>query len=295
MELDLKGIIPPVVTVFDDDENIDEGGFRKIINHLIDHGVYGIFIFGGQGEGWSLSKDEKLKLIDICVETVNGRVPVLVGSGAITTRPTIEMTRAAKEAGADAVTILTPYFITMTQEELYKHYCNIMDAVDILILIYSNPARTQINMQPETVARLCDYSRNMIGIKDSSGDLCLTMSYKRLCPDYFRVFTGRDQLIYSALCSGLDGAVPATSNAAVDYAVGIYNEFIAGNLKSAREYQEKIIPLREFFPQGGYATIVKEALNLMGLPAGPCRRPVEPLSEEIRDRLRVILKNMGLL
>ena len=295
MKLDLKGIITPVVTVFDNSENIDENGFRKIINYLIDHGIYGIFISGGQGEGYSLTNDEKLRLLDIGLETVNGRVPVLMGTGATTTRAAIEMTRSAKKAGADAVTIITPFYIGPNQEELYQHYCDIMDTVDIPVLIYNNPWRTHLNILPETVARLCEYSPNMTGIKDSSGDLGMTLGYKRLCPDYFRVFVGRDQLIYSALASGLDGAVAATSNAAVDITLGIYNEFVAGNLESAQKYQEKLTPLREFFSQGTFPVTVKEAMMLQGLPSGPCRKPVGPISEEKRERLKAILKDMGLL
>jgi 4-hydroxy-tetrahydrodipicolinate synthase len=293
MKLDLKGIITPVVTVFDDEENINEDGYREIINYLIDHGVYGIFSCGGQGEAHSLTKDEKLRLLGICLETVNGRVPVLMGTAALTTRGAIEMTRAAKEVGADAATILTPYYITPTQEELYKHYCDIMDAVDIPIVIYNNPWRTHLNISPETVARLCDYSSNMIGIKDSSGDLGLTLGYKRLCPDSFRVFIGRDQIIFPALCAGIDGAVAATSNAAIDIVVGMYNEFVAGNLEKANEYQDKLTPLREFFSKGTFPVVVKEAMMLEGLPSGPCRRPVGPLSEENRKKLKSILNNMG--
>jgi len=295
MKLDLKGIITPVVTVFDNKENIDEDGFRTVINYLLDHGVHGIFACGGQGEGVSLSPDEKLRLLDISLDTVNGRVPVLTGTGAVSTRASIDMTRAAEETGADAATIITPYYLSPNQDELYRHYCDIMDAVDIPVLIYNNPWRTHLNILPETVARLCEYSPNMIGIKDSSGDLGMTLAYKRLCPDYFRVFIGRDQLIYAGLCSGIDGAVAATSNAAVDIVVGIYNDFVAGNLESARAKQEKLVPLREFFSQGTFPVIVKEAMTLEGLPAGPCRRPVTPISEEKRARLRKILKKMDLL
>ena len=295
MKLDLKGIITPVVTVFDENENIDENGFRKIINYLIDHGTYGIFACGGQGEGHSLSNDEKRRLLDICLETVNGRVPVLMGTGGMTTRGVIEMTHAAKNAGADAVTIITPFYISPNQEELYNHYCDIMDAVDIPVLIYNNPWRTHLNILPETVARICEYSPNLTGIKDSSGDLSMTIKYKKLCPENFRVFIGRDQLIYSALASGLDGAVAATSNAAIDIVIGIYKEFIAGNLESAWKYQERLTPLREFFSQGTFPVTVKEAMTLQGLPAGPCRRPVGSISEEKRNRLREILTDIGLL
>ena len=295
MDLDLKGIITPVVTVFDSNGNVDEGGFKQIVNYLVEHGVYGVFVCGGQGEGVSLTRDEKLRLLNICLETIDGRVPVLMGTGAVSTRATIDMTCAAKEAGADAVTIITPYYISPTQDELYGHYCDVMDAADIPMLIYNNPWRTHLNIMPETVARLCEYSNTMIGIKDSSGDLGMTLVYKRLCPDYFRVFVGRDQLIYSALCSGLDGAVAATSNAAVDIVVGIYNEFVAGNFDSAWNLQETLTPLREFFSQGTFPVIVKEAMTLQGLPAGPCRKPVGPLPEEKRKKLTAVLKAMGLV
>lgn len=295
MKPDLKGIITPVVTVFDNNENIDEDGFRTIINHLIDHGVYGIFISGGQGEGFSLTNDEKMRLLDIGLETINGRVPVLMGTGAITTRGAVELTQAAHKAGADAVTAITPYFIGPNQDELYDHYCRIIDAADIPVLIYNNPWRTHLNIKPETVARLCEYSPNMAGIKDSSGDLGMTIGYKRLCPNYFKVFIGRDQLIYSALCAGLDGAVAATSNAAIDIVVGIYNEYTAGNLEAAWDYQEKLVPLREFFTQGTFPVVVKEAMALRGLPAGPCRKPVGPISDEKREKLREVLVGMGLI
>ncbi len=295
MKVDLKGIITPVVTVFDDNENIDEGGFRSIINYLIDHGVYGIFTCGGQGEGHALSNDEKLRLLNVCLETVDGRVPVLMGTGAPTTRAVINMTKAVKDAGADIATIITPFYISPNQDELYRHYCDILEAVDIPVIIYNNPWRTHLNILPETIARLCEYSPNLIGIKDSSGDLSLTLKYKKLCPSYFKVFIGRDQLIYSGLTSGLDGAVAATSNAAIDIVLGIYNEFVAGNLDSAWEYQEKLVPLREFFSQGTFPVTVKEAMMLQGLPSGPCRSPVGPISEEKREVLRGILKNMGLL
>jgi len=295
MKPDLKGIITPVVTVFKDNEDLDEIGFKTIVTYLLDHGVHGIFISGGQGEGYSLSFDEKMRLLDIGLETVNGRVPVLMGTGAVTTRAAIELTRVAKNAGADAATLITPYYISPTQEELYEHYCRIMDAVDLPLVIYNNPWRTHLNIIPETVARLCEYSNAMIGIKDSSGDLGMTIGYKRLCPDWFRVFIGRDQLIYSALCSGIDGAVAATSNAAVDVVLGIYNEYTAGNLAGAWEYQEKLIPFREFFSQGTFPVIVKEAMMLQGLPAGPCRRPITPISAEKREKLRRILKGMGLV
>ncbi len=292
---ELKGVITPVVTVFDRDENIDENGFRKIVDYLLEHGVNGIFPCGGQGEGYSLTLNEKLRLLYITVDTVNGRVPVLAGAGAITTRGTIEQVRAVKSAGADAAVIITPYYIGPNQEELFRHYRDVLVSVDFPVFIYNNHWRTHINILPETVARLRDFSPNLVGIKDSSGDLAMTLNYKRLCGEDFRVFIGRDQLIYAGLLTGLDGAVAATSNAAVDVVVGIYREFTEGNFDKSREYQERLVPLREFFSAGTFPVVVKEAMDLQGLPAGPCRRPVGPLSEAKRNELRTILEKMGLL
>ena len=295
MAINLKGIITPVITVFNDDESIHENGFKSIINYLIEHGASGIFVAGGQGEGISLTPDEKMRLLDLALETVNGRVPVLMGTGAVATHMAIDLTQQAKEHGADAVTIITPYYLSPNQDELFKHYADIMDAVDIPVLIYNNPWRTHLNIQPETVARLCDHSKNMVAIKDSSGDLSMTIAYKRITPKRFRVFIGRDQLIYSALCSGIDGAVAATSNAAIDIVVGIFDAYIKGDLQKSWKLQQRLIPLREYFSQGTFPVVVKEAMMLQNLPCGPCRRPVGPLPDDKRDALRKLLRRMDLI
>jgi 4-hydroxy-tetrahydrodipicolinate synthase len=291
----LKGVVTPVVTVFREDESIDEQGYRRIVEYLIEHGVSGIFPCGGQGEGYSLTHAEKLRILDLTLETVKGRLPVLMGAGGITTRLTVEQVASAKEHGADAAVVITPYYISPTQDELYRHYAAVLDAVDIPLYIYNNPWRTHLNIQPETVARLRTAYPNMRGIKDSSGDLGMTLNYKRLCGDEFEVFIGRDQLILAGLLSGLDGAVAATSNAAVDIVTGIYREFAAGNFEKARVYQERLVPFREFFSAGTFPVVVKEAMMLQGLPSGPCRRPVGPISEAKRAELKVILSGMGLL
>ncbi len=291
----LRGVVTPVVTVFDNDEKVNERGYRDIVEYLIAHGVSGIFPCGGQGEGYSLTEKEKLRILDISLDTVAGRVPVLMGAGGITTRGTIEQVEQARSHGASAAVIITPYYISPNQEELFRHYAMVMDAVDFPIYIYNNPWRTHLNILPETVARLRAYSPNMRGIKDSSGDLGMTIGYKRLCGPDFEVFIGRDQLILAGLMSGLDGAVAATSNAAVDIVVGIYREFAAGNIAAANDFQERLVPLREFFSAGTFPVIVKEAMDLQGLPAGPCRRPVGPISEQKRKELADILTGMGLV
>jgi 4-hydroxy-tetrahydrodipicolinate synthase len=218
-----------------------------------------------------------------------------MGTGSITTRGAIDLTLAAKKAGADAAVVSTPYYISPNQEELFQHYKAILESVDIPLYIYNNPWRTHLNIRAETVARLCAISKNMKGIKDSSGDLGMTLGYKRFCGKEFEVFIGRDQLIYAGLLTGLDGAVAATSNAAVDIVVGIYREFAAGNMEASRILQDKLVPFREFFSAGTFPVVVKEAMTLQGLPAGNCRRPVLPLSDAKRAELLNILRTMELL
>jgi len=294
MGLAVKGIIPAMVTPLDRNEEIDEAGIRGIINYLIDSGVHGIFVCGSQGESYALTEDEKKRVIEISVDEVNGRVPVYAGTGAVTTKMTIELSRYAVDVGADAVTIVTPYFIKPSQDELYMHYKRIAESVDSPILIYNNPGRTNVNLEAETVKKLAEID-NIVGIKDSSGDLTLTAQYIMKCPDEFAVLAGRDSLILATLLYGGKGAVAATANVAPRLVVGIYENFIKGDLEKARELQFKILPLRLAFSLGTFPVVVKEAMNLMRKPSGPAKSPVSPLPEEKKRKLKLLLEELNLI
>ena len=294
MGLAVKGIIPAMVTPLDRNEEIDEAGIRGIINYLIDSGVHGIFVCGSQGESYALTEDEKKRVIEISVDEVNGRVPVYAGTGAVTTKMTIELSRYAVNVGADAVTIVTPYFIKLSQDELYVHYKCIAESVDSPILIYNNPGRTNVNLEAETVKKLAEID-NIVGIKDSSGDLTLTAQYIMKCPDEFAVLAGRDSLILATLLYGGKGAVAATANVAPRLVVGIYENFIKGDLEKARELQFKILPLRLAFSLGTFPVVVKEAMNLMRKPSGPAKSPVSPLPEEKKRKLKLLLEELNLI
>ncbi|MCD6325746.1 4-hydroxy-tetrahydrodipicolinate synthase [Candidatus Bathyarchaeota archaeon] len=294
MGLAVKGIIPAMVTPLDRNEEIDEAGIRGIINYLIDSGVHGIFVCGSQGESYALTDDEKKRVIEISVDEVNGRVPVYAGTGAVTTKMTIDLSRYAVNVGADAVTIVTPYFIKLSQDELYMHYKRIAESVDSPILIYNNPGRTNVNLEAETVKKLAEID-NIVGIKDSSGDLTLTAQYIMKCPDEFAVLAGRDSLILATLLYGGKGAVAATANVAPRLVVGIYENFIKGDLEKARELQFKILPLRLAFSLGTFPVVVKEAMNLMRKPSGPAKSPVSPLPEEKKRKLKLLLEELNLI
>jgi 4-hydroxy-tetrahydrodipicolinate synthase len=292
----IEGIIPAVVTPFDENENVDEPGFRRIINYLIESGVHGLFPVGSQGEFFSLTNEEKRRLMDIAVEEARGRVFVMPNTGAITTRESIELTQYAEKAGADCVSIITPFFISPNQEELYQHIKDICQSVKIPVLCYNNPGRTGgVALTPATLARLAEEVPNFAGIKDSSGDLTQVAEMIRLCPPHFKVIMGRDTLIYGALTYGAAGAIAATANVAPKLIVEMYETFKDGDYERSRECQRELAPLRIAFGLGSFPVVVKEALTMMGLPGGRCRKPVQPLTDEKRAQLRDVLVSMGLI
>ena len=295
MPKEMYGIIVPVVTPFHADESLNESGLRTIVNYLIDNGVHGLFPCGSQGELFSLSTDEKKRVMDVVIEETNGRIPVMPSTGAVTTRESIELTQYAEKAGADAVSVITPYFIKPSDAELREHYVRVASSVSIPVLAYNNPGRTGVPLSPAVVAAVAREVPNFTGIKDSSGDLTNTMSYIAQCPPTFETFMGRDTLIYAALLYGCKGAVAASANVVPDLAVSIYEAFVAGDLDLALERQRKLAPLRYAFALGSFPVVVKDAMELMGLPAGPCRAPIKSLEGEARQKLVAILRELGKL
>jgi 4-hydroxy-tetrahydrodipicolinate synthase len=291
-----RGIIPAMVTPIDDTGRINESALRKLTNHLIDGGSHGLFPVGSQGEFFALTFEQKKEVIRITVDETRGRVPVYAGTGAVTTREAIETTKMARDLGVSAVSVLTPYFVTPNQKELIEHYVTIAKAVpDLPILLYSNPDRTQVPFPVATVLELAAVD-NIVGIKDSSGDMSLTGEYIRLTRGMnFHVLAGRDTLIYATLCYGGKGSICATANVDPRVPVEIYEAFIVGDHKRALEAQYRLAPLRIAFGLGTFPAVIKEALNMIGIEAGPAVRPVGPLTPENREKLRKVLADMGML
>lgn len=291
-----KGIIPAMVTPLDDQGRINEGALRKLTNHLIDGGVHGLFPVGSQGEFFSLIFEQKKEAIRIVVDETRDRVPVYAGTGAVTTREAIETTKMAQDLGVSAVSAITPYFLVPSQRELIAHYTAIAKACPNLpILLYSNPDRTQVPFPTSTVLELAAVE-NIVGIKDSSGDMSLTAEYIRLTRGMdFHVLMGRDTLIYAALCYGAKGSICATGNVDPRVPVEIYEAFLAGDHRRALEAQYRLAPLRIAFGLGTFPVVIKEALNMIGIEAGPAVPPVGPMTRENREKLRKILMEMGLI
>lgn len=288
------GIIPAVVTPFHADEQLNEEALATLVANLVSDGVHGVFVLGSQGEYYALTTDEKRRVIEVAVAAANGMVPVYAGTGANTTRDAVALTRMAETAGADAVSVITPSFITPTQDELHEHYRAVAAATRLPVLIYSNPGRTGVQISVELAKRLAQI-RNIVGIKESSGDLSVTAEFIHNTPATFHVCAGRDTLILATLLYGGTGAVAASGNVAARYLVHLYQAYLDGDMETARATQAAIIPLRAAFALGTFPSVIKEALNMIGLDVGQCRSPVGPLSREARTQLQAVLENMGLL
>jgi len=290
-----KGIIPAMVTPIDEAGRIHEKALRRLVNHLIGGGVHGLFPVGGQGEFFSLTREEKKTVLKIVIDETAGRVPVYAGTGAVTTKETVETTLMARDLGASAVSLITPYYISPNQQELIRHYLAVAKAVpDLPMLLYSNPDRTGVAMPPATVKELAGVD-NIVGIKDSSGDMTLSGEYIRLTRAMnFHVLAGRDTLIYATLCYGGTGSITATANVDPRVPVEIYEAFLVGDHKRALEAQYRLAPLRIAFGLGTFPVVIKEALNMIGIEAGHAIPPVGPMSQENREKLRAVLDQMGL-
>lgn len=290
----LRGIIPPVVTPFHNDESLDLTSLRRHIDFMISKRVHGIFVLGTTGEFYALDESEKQSVVATAIEHVNGRLPVYVGTGAETTREVVRLTKMAESEGAAGVSVITPYFLKPTQTELIEHFRRVAESTSRSVVLYNNPATCAgLSIEPETVAKLAEVP-NIIGIKDSSGDLQNTIEIIRRVPrDRFSVLNGRDTLIAAALMFGAQGAIPASCNIAPDLCVGIYEAFSQGNLELAQTLQARLHPIRTALVLGTGNGAIKEAMALLGRPAGPNRMPIMPLSDEKRAKLKAVLDAAG--
>lgn len=294
MSFTARGIIPALVTPFDRQGEVSEDGLRELVDYLIEGGVHGLFPVGSQGEFYALEREEKKKIMEIVLDQVKGKVPVYAGTGAITTKETITLTKMAEDIGVDALSIITPFFISPTQNELYEHYLAVAKSTNLPILLYNNPGRTGVNLSADLVVRLSEVD-NIVGIKDSSGDMTLTAEYIRRTSNDFSVLAGRDTLIYGTLLYGGKGAIAATANVAPKLVVEIYEAYVRGDIEQAKKAQAELAPLRLAFNLGSFPVVIKDALELIGIKVGTTRTPVKSLNEDKQGMLRNTLQQMGLL
>ena len=290
------GIVPPIITPFTDDGKIDFPMLRKMTNHLIESGVHGVFPLGTTGEFYAFTTDEVREIFKAVKEEAAGRVPVYGGANHITTRGVIEILGVCEEVGVDAVSVLTPMFISQTQDELYTYYKKVAAATSLPIILYNNAPKTNVTIAPATAAKLAEID-NIVGVKDSTGDMTNTAEYIRLTRgnDNFSVMMGRDTLIFAALCYGASGSIAATANVAPKLVASIYNKFMAGDMQGALDAQFELAPLRIACGMGTFPAVIKEGLVQQGINVGKCLEPIAELSPDEKEKLRAVLRNMGLV
>ncbi|UCE96941.1 MAG: 4-hydroxy-tetrahydrodipicolinate synthase [Candidatus Bathyarchaeota archaeon] len=289
-----KGILPALVTPFAKGEKrVDESQVRALVNHCIEQGVHGVVPCGTTGEFVNMSVKERKHVIDIVVDEVNGRVPVVAGSGSSGTEQALEMTRYAKDVGVDAALIVTPFYLKPTSRGIYEHYFTIASEVDLPLILYNIPQCTGLPLPWQMVEDLAQIP-NIVGIKDSSGQLSFMLAVLEKVRDKINVMCGHDEVVVAALAAGANGAILASANFIPDIWVEIYKSIQAGALKKARELQYKIQKIARIIVQSG-AVGTKEALNMMGIKVGSVRQPLSvggELTYEAREELRLDLEKI---
>lgn len=284
---EIKGIIAAMQTAMHQDGSINEEELRRQINRQIAAGVDAVFCLGTNGEFYIMSAEEKIRVMEIFVDEVKGRVPVYAGTGCISTEETVALSKKAEEIGVDVLSVITPYFAAISQEELYQHYAAVAKAVNIPVVMYNIPARTGASLAPATVGRLAKEFPNIAGVKDSSGNFNNILQYIQATEGMdFSVLSGNDALILWTLLAGGKGGITAIANILPTVMVSIYQNYLKGDLEGAKQAQNSIAKIRDCFKYGNPNSIVKCATNLIGQPVGPCRKPFGILSQEAVDAIQ---------
>jgi len=288
------GAYVAIITPFIDGK-VDEQGLVDLIEFQIANGTHGIVPCGTTGESATMSHEEHHRVVELTVKTVNGRVPVIAGTGSNSTAEAIDLTRHAKEAGADGALMVTPYYNKPSQEGLYQHYKAVAEAVDIPIILYNVPSRTSVNMLPQTVAR-CAEIDNIVGVKEATGNLNQVSEVILLCPDDFIVLSGDDFTSMATVLVGGKGLISVTSNVAPKDMAAMMDAALAGDLKKAKALHYKLFPLMQAMFYETNPVPAKKALELMGrIKSGQPRLPLAGIEGNKLEKLKAALSGYGLI
>lgn len=288
------GIITALVTPFKGGK-VDEVAYRELIERQIAAGIHGLVPCGSTGESATLSMKEHEEVIEICIDQVKGRVPVLAGAGSNNTVEAISLTKFAKEAGADGALLLTPYYNKPTQEGLYQHYSAIAKAVDLPLVPYNVPSRTGCNMLPPVVGRLARDFPQIVGIKEASGNVVQGCEVIEACPEGFLLLSGDDFIALPLIVLGGAGVISVTSNIIPEKMVAMYNAYVDGRLQEAVKIHHEILPLHHAMFIETNPQPVKAALAMMGQIGNEIRLPLCQMSDENTARLKQVLQQYKLI
>ena len=284
-----------IITPFHEDGSVNFEKFAEHIEAQIAGGTDAIVVCGTTGEASTLTHEEHLEVIRFCVEKTAGRIPVVAGTGSNCTETAVYLSQEAEKAGADGVLLVTPYYNKATQKGLYEHFRIIAEAIHIPVILYNIPGRTGVTMQPETIVKLCREIPNIVGVKDATGNISMTAKLMSLADGCVDLYSGDDNQVVPLLALGGKGVISVLSNIAPRQTHDMCAKFFEGDVAGSCKMQLDAIPLVEALFSEVNPIPVKKAMNLMGLEAGPLRRPLTEMEEANAAKLEAAMKDYGLL
>lgn len=288
-----KGAITALVTPFRDGV-LDEDAFVSLVERQIAGGVHGLVPVGTTGETSTLSHDEHRRVVELCVSTTRGRVPVIAGAGSNSTAEAIELARHAKTVGADAALIVTPYYNRPSQEGLYRHYAAINEAVQLPVFVYNVPSRTAVDISNETLARLAELP-NIVGIKDATGDMARPSQQRLMCGEEWIMLSGDDPTALGYMAHGGHGCISVTGNVAPDGTASFFNALLNKDWDTALYWQDRLIRLHKALFLDASPSPTKFALAHLGLCSEDCRLPIAPCAEAVRPQVLEAMREAGVI
>jgi len=288
-----KGAYPVIITPMNQNEEINWEGLKQNIEHFIQEGVAGLVVNGSTGEFVSLTKEERFKVVETAVEQINGRIPLLVGTAAETTKEAIEYTQQAERAGASGALLINSYYAHPKEEEIYEHFKAVAESVQFPIMIYNNPFTSGVDISTETILRVGRDVENVTHVKESSGDIRKVRDITRKGKGDIETFCGADDLVLESFLVGATGWISVAGNAVPKLVTELFDAVQNKELERAWELYDKILPLCSFIEESGkYVQIIKRVMDLKGQTGGPSRKPRLPLTEEEDQKLQGILENL---
>jgi 4-hydroxy-tetrahydrodipicolinate synthase len=288
----LKGSMPALITPFRNGD-VDEAAFRRLVSWQIGQGSHGLVPAGTTGESATLSHEEHMRVVEICVDEAGGRIPVIAGAGSNSTAEAIALTRFAKEVGADAVLSVAPYYNKPTQEGIFRHFAAIAEAVDIPIVIYNIPGRSVVEISVETMERLASIA-NIVGVKDATANLARPSRERAACGKTFRLLSGEDGTALGYMAHGGHGCISVTANVAPSLCAKFQEACLQGAFDAALAMQDRLMPLHDAMFCEASPAPVKYAVSLLGHCTDEVRLPIVPATASARARIREAMDIAGI-
>lgn len=292
--MDFGSLITAMVTPFDATGALDEGRLRRLVDHLIETGTTAVVVCGTTGESPTLSHAEKLRLFDATLRAVDGRIPVIAGTGTNSTKDSIELTLEAARLGVQAVMLVTPYYNRPSQEGLYMHFASIAESTTLPVMLYNVPGRTGVNLQPQTALQLAAIP-NVVALKEASGDFSQILRIAAEKPDDFLLYSGDDKFTLPMLAIGAAGVVSVAGHVVGRQIRTMMDLFWQGQVDEAAYWSARLLPIFEAMFMEASPAPVKEALSILGIDVGSVRSPLVPTSKALREHLYTLLNALGVI